>query len=344
MSSQSANAILAKARAMYGKSLSESDYNGLLDCKSVSEIALYLKQRTNYAPVLSSLNEADIHRGQLETMLRHEIYYDLFALSRYAHEDTLAFSEFFISKMEIEQIIKCIMLMNIGKADEYVYIMPLSLDRFTDISLEALARVRSYSDMLNALKGTWYYSVLAGLLPKDNSKADITSIEIALQNKSYEKALSTIDNGKHKSDRKELHDIFLSMLDIENMSRIIRLKKYYNFSAEQIIPLLIPYGRLSKKMLSDLCKAENVGQIMELSKNTHIGRLMSKLQYHEQRQMTDVMIYNYCKHHLRLSPNPTIVMISYIYLREIELKNIVNLIEAARYGLSADEKAKLLIK
>ena len=344
VSSQSANAILAKARAMYGKCLKEADYQGLLNCKSVTEIAAYLKQRTAYSSAISGMNENEIHRGQLETKLRQELYFDLFALSRYAHEDTLAFSDFVISKMEIEQIIKCLMLVNIGKPEEYVYSMPLSLDKFAKISLEALAGVRSYSDMLDALKGSPYYSVLLQFSPKDNERINITYIEIALENKSYEKAIETIQNGKHKSDKKELLDIFSSMLDIENMSRIIRLKKYYGFSEEEIMPMLIPYGRLSQKMLSELCKAENVDKIFDILKNTYIGRLISKLRYNEQNQMADVMIYNYCCHHLRLSPNPTIVMISYIYLREIELKNIVNLIEAARYSLPADEKAKLLIK
>ena len=127
MSSQSANAILAKARAMYGKCLKEADYQGLLNCKSVTEIAAYLKQRTAYSSAISGMNENEIHRGQLETKLRQELYFDLFALSRYAHEDTLAFSDFVISKMEIEQIIKCLMLVNIGKPEEYVYSMPLSL-------------------------------------------------------------------------------------------------------------------------------------------------------------------------------------------------------------------------
>jgi vacuolar-type H+-ATPase subunit C/Vma6 len=37
-------------------------------------------------------------------------------------------------------------------------------------------------------------------------------------------------------------------------------------------------------------------------------------------------------------------MISYVYLREIELKNIINLIEATRYNIPADEKLRLLIK
>lgn len=344
MSSQSSNAILAKARAMYGKCLKDTDYQSLTECKTVSEIAAYLKQRTNYSAVLSGLNENEIHRGQLEPVLRQNIYFDVFALSRYALEDTLAFSDFIISKMEIEQIIRCLMLVNIGKAEEYVYSMPLSLDKFSKISLKALASVRSYDDMMSVLKGTWYYSVVLGFRPKDNSKINITELEIALENKNYSKVIETMGEGKNKGDRKELRDIFSAMLDFENMSRIIRLKKYYDFTPEQIMPMLIPYGKLSNKMLSELCSAENVSEIFELSRTTYLGRLMSKLQYNDPTQMTDVMIYTYCRHHLRLSPNPTIVMISYVYLREIELKNIINLIEATRYGIPADEKSKLLIK
>ena len=344
MSSQSSNAILAKARAMYGKCLKDTDYQNLMDCKTVAEIAAYLKQRTNYASVMSGLNETEIHRGQLEPVLRQNIYFDVFALSRYALEDTLAFSDFIIAKMEIEQIIRCLMLVNIGKAEEYVYSMPLSLDKFSKISLKALASVRSYDDMMSAMKGTWYYQVMLGFRPKDNSKINITELEIALENKNYSKVIETMAEGKNKGDRKELRDIFSAMLDFENMSRIIRLKKYYHFTQEQIVPLLIPYGRLSKKILSDLCSAESVSEIFELSRTTYLGRLMSKLQYNDPTQMTDAMIYNYCRHHLRLSPNPTIVMISYVYLREIELKNIINLIEATRYNIPADEKLRLLIK
>ena len=198
--------------------------------------------------------------------------------------------------------------------------------------------------MMSAMKGTWYYQVMLGFRPKDNSKINITELEIALENKNYSKVIETMAEGKNKGDRKELRDIFSAMLDFENMSRIIRLKKYYHFTQEQIVPLLIPYGRLSKKILSDLCSAESVSEIFELSRTTYLGRLMSKLQYNDPTQMTDAMIYNYCRHHLRLSPNPTIVMISYVYLREIELKNIINLIEATRYNIPADEKSRLLIK
>ena len=40
------NAVLSKARAMYGKRLTEKDYAGLLACTSVPEVLSYLKSHT----------------------------------------------------------------------------------------------------------------------------------------------------------------------------------------------------------------------------------------------------------------------------------------------------------
>ena len=104
MSDMASNAILAKARAMYGKCLTEHDYKQLMDCRNVSEVASYLKSRTNYKTVLAGMNENEVHRGQLEPILKQNLYYDIYALSRYARDKTLAFSDFIISEMEIEQI------------------------------------------------------------------------------------------------------------------------------------------------------------------------------------------------------------------------------------------------
>ena len=144
MSSEMAsNAILAKARAMYGKCLSDNDYRQLMDCRNVSEVASYLKSRTNYRAVLAGLNENEVHRGQLEPILRQNLYYDISSLSRYARDKSLVFSNFIISEMEIEQIIRCLTLLNIGKSEELIYSVPMALDSFTKVSFEALTKVRS---------------------------------------------------------------------------------------------------------------------------------------------------------------------------------------------------------
>lgn len=343
-SSMSSNAILAKARAMYGKRLTESDYKQLMECRSVPEVAAYLKTRTSYKTALTGLDENDVHRGQLEPMLKQNIYYDIMALSRYAKDKSLTFSEFFISEMEIEQIIRCITLVNIGRPDEYVYTMPLSMGKFARINLEGLTSVRSYDDVTEVLAGTKYVNALRKFRPKDGEKADIALLEAELNNQNYGTVMAAIDDSRNGRDREELKDTLSAMLDFRNISRIIRLKKYFSYSESKIKPLLIPYGKLSAKTVDELCSAANSKEVFEITRTTYLGRLMSKLQYNDTSQMSNALLSMYCKHHLRLSPDPTIVMISYIYLMEIELANIINIIEATRYGLSADEKEKLLVR
>ncbi len=343
-SSKSSNAILAKARAMYGKCLSEKDYRQLLDCKTVSEIAAYLKAQTNYGFALTGLDENDVHRGQLEPILRQNIYYDVFALSRYASDKSMVFAEFIISNMEIQQIIRCLTLINIGKPDEYIYSVPLSLDKFTKISLEKLANARSYDDILAVLKGSKYYSVLQKFKPREGERINISELELELNSQNYAKIIESVSGSRNKKDSRELSDLFNSILDVKNMATIIRLKKYYKLPAEKIKPMLIPYGKLKPKTIDEFCKADSVREVFELSRSTYLGKLMSKLQYNAQSQITDALLSMYCKHHLRLSSNPAIVMISYIYLKEIELHNIINIIEGTRYGISADEKQRLLVR
>lgn len=344
MPSRSCNAVLAKSRAMYGKCLKDQDYRQLVDCRSVSEVAGYLKTRTCYSRALTGLNETETHRGQLEPLLRQEVYLDVFALSRYTTDNALAVSDFVTSKLDIEQIVRCLMMLNIGKPEEYALSMPLSLDKFTEISFKDLAAVRSFDDLLGVVQRTKYYQVLLPFRPKEGEALRIAEIDIALNNKNYSIAMEEISKMKNKAEQKELRDLFNSVFDFENLERILRLKKYHDLDSETVRSMLIPFGKLSGKVMDDLCTADDIRDVYELARSTYLGGPLSKLQYYDNTQISYALINAYCKHHLRLSPNPTIVMISYIYLKQIEVRNIINLIEATRYGLSPDEKQKLPVR
>ncbi len=344
MSSKACNAVLAKSRAMYGKCLKDQDYKQLVECRTVPEVASYLKTRTCYSKALTGLVETDIHRGQLEPLLRQDIYLDIFALSRYTTDNALAVSDFVTSKLDIEQIVRCLMMLNIGKPEEYALSMPLSLDHFTAVSFKKLAAARSYDDLLSALQHTKYYQVMSSFRPKEGEELKIAEIEIALNNKNYSMAMEAISKLKNKTEQKELRDLFHSVFDFENLERILRLKKYHRFTAETVKSMLIPYGKLSKKTIDEFCAADDIKDVYELARSTYLGAHLSKLQYYDNTQISYALINVYCRHHLRLSPNPTIVMISYIYLKQIEVRNIINLIEATRYGMPPEEKLKLPVR
>ena len=65
----SANALLAKARAMYGDILTSEDYAELANCRSTQEFLNYLKNRTAYEMVLKDLPTVQMSRARLEAML-----------------------------------------------------------------------------------------------------------------------------------------------------------------------------------------------------------------------------------------------------------------------------------
>jgi V/A-type H+/Na+-transporting ATPase subunit C len=67
-------ALTAKVHAMYGRRLTPQNYRELVRKQSVSEVAAYLKQQTAYSPLLRDINENFIHRGQLENILRRDLF------------------------------------------------------------------------------------------------------------------------------------------------------------------------------------------------------------------------------------------------------------------------------
>ena len=105
-------AVLAKARAKFGKRLTEKDYNSLLNSNSVAEVMSYLKSYTHYAEALRDINERDVHRGRLEVLLRQHLFYEFDSLCRYDSQMSTGFSAYVISRTEIEQIMRFLTLLN----------------------------------------------------------------------------------------------------------------------------------------------------------------------------------------------------------------------------------------
>ena len=66
---QYANAVISKARAMYGQMLSPAQYDDLLRKQNVQEISAYLREKTPYRAALEGVQDSTIHRRQLENLL-----------------------------------------------------------------------------------------------------------------------------------------------------------------------------------------------------------------------------------------------------------------------------------
>lgn len=344
LSSMSSNAILAKARTMYGRRLTDKDYEDLLACKTVPEVAAYLKNETVYSEILSGLNENDVHRGQLETLLKKKIFYEKVSLARFDMNSEKFLSIYFINRMEIEQIMRCISLLNIGKAFEYAYELPVFLEKHTSLNLKAFSGVTSLSELCDILGNTKYARIIRQFIPQSGKQLDVPKIETALYSYVFDLLFESINKNTKGKEKKELTALINALIDFRNFVRISRLKISYHTSKEYTKSMLLPYGRFSKAQIDSLLECENSKELMNNLKASYVGKSLSKAEYNTQSQMITALNSIYCKKNIRLSVNASVVMLSYVTLSEIELSNIINLIEGTRYGLSEEEKSRLLVR
>lgn len=341
LSNYSSNVILAKARAMYGRRLTKQNYTEMLACHSVNEIASYLKSHTVYSGILSGVNDAEIHRGRLEILLRQKIFEDSAALCRYEISVGEHFAQYILQRAETEQIMHSVMHLMAGAPEEYLFTMPAYLNRHTRIDLPALGRIKTYEDLLNALSHTHYYKILQRFRPIQGQPIDYYGIENALYQNLYALCYQIINEHTHGETRRQLIQLFQVYMDLENYDSIVRLKFNYHAGPDFIRSSLFPFGTLKDRHITALLEAETPEQVREVLKSTSIGKRILKADTSEELLSRQVE-YEECRKKIRFSTHPSVVMLSYIFLMQIELHDITNIIEGVRYQVPSDDIASLL--
>ncbi len=339
----SSAAVITKARAKYGKRLKEKDYKALLKCSNVASVVSYLKAHTKYADVLSKLNENEVHRGQVETLLKQKVFYDFDSLCRYEMSEGSPFSEFIIRRYEIEQLVHFLLLLSCNKQEQYIFALPSYFNKHTDIDLYKLSACKDFDSFINTLKKGEYQQILKNFAPDKDGIIDIAGAEDALNIYSYKELYSAIAKRKSKKQKENLIKLCDYVNDFCNISRILRLKKYYNMDEQTIKSHLMPFGSIKQKTLDDMCQAKDIDEVFDIIATTRIGKRIKQMSIEKEEQLSIKSRYNMCKRLLYYSSDPAVVLLSYMYVSEAELKNIITIVEGVRYNCSPEQIDSMLI-
>jgi V/A-type H+/Na+-transporting ATPase subunit C len=342
--SLSSNAMAAKAKAMYGKRLKESDYQELLRRRGVNEIAAYLKNETEYRDILGGINEHAIHRGHLEMLVRQRFFLRFLKLIRYGETTKSSFYKYGVYLIEIKQILVTIRSFNDKDRSTQIAQMPIFAEKFASFDLEKLVSAADYDQLLEQLKNTPYYEVLAPLRPRTLDDLDYTACEIALKNVYYKQVNEIIDKEFSGTIKKQMQDIFNTQIELDNITKIYRLKKYYKSSASDIINVLNPtFQRIPQRLLYEWIETCDDQQFLQkigesAYKNYIKNQNFVYIEYH-----MDTIHHNLNKHIIRFSSNPDLILVAYLGLLEVEIQNVIDIIEGVRYNVEIEKIAKMLI-
>lgn len=337
------SSVNAKARALYGKLLSKEDYDELTAKKSVQEVAVYLKNRTGYCDLLVGINEADVHRGELERLFRTSLYSDFIKFFKYLRGKPGKFLKAAFLRYEIEDLKVLLRVVNTEHDPLSVKDSLVFLKKYSTLDFHRLILSKSTTEFIENLKGSIYFKVLSPFIDKKD-RQNLFDMEMALDLHFFLMILKLKDKLLSGGDRKSISHSFGVEIDIQNLQWIYRCKKLFKLSKEITLNHVIPYWyRLAREQLVQLSESRDVEEFKSLVSKTKYARLFKPAEEHLWETNYLNFMYRMYKFHLRTDYFNLGTLMAYLHLKEMDIRNIVTLIEGVRYSLPKEEIKSYLI-
>ncbi len=327
-------ALITKIKAMYGKRLSREDYGALLSCHSVNEVAKALAQYPAYRAIAPVLKDGDLHREYLEAALHRQYYDEFLRLYQYLSEEDRLLVESVLIRYEVTEILHC--LRETKEKTGFLNLRNLQMEQHSRLDEEALCKATDHKDILAALNGSIYGDLLRPLLRDEQIR--YLDAENVLFSYYYQQSSQLFDKLRSRERRKDVRQLIGLQIDFENLSRIIRLRKYFNLEAGKIVPnLMRPYYALDEKILKRLMEQSDESEWARTLQDTVYKDLLIKLEHPSLSENMDEILLDLCRRLIHFSEETATMVLAYLKAKEIELKNVVHLIEIKRYGLGDDQ-------
>ena len=143
MSAWANNAIIAKAKAMYGNFLKTEDYEKLIKMNTVADVASFLKKQPNYEGILKDIQENTIHRGHLESLIRKNTFDQVLRLSKLIFSKDEAFYKLNLIKQENEIILAVLRTFISDEKDEKS-VLPYFFNDRKSMDIDKLFNTENY--------------------------------------------------------------------------------------------------------------------------------------------------------------------------------------------------------
>lgn len=336
------NAVAAKAKALFGKCLTDEDYKKLLSFESIEETAEYLRTHTAYSAVLTTTTvNNEITPEVVEQRVTAKNEQDITKICKYS--SLIADNAYLLTIVTSDtRVLLCSARLIISPTTrDNIYIPDDFCKKHSKLHHEAIYKSTTAEEFLQSIKGTVYYKMLKPCIDTTHNNFDMPQLESVLYN--YRRA-SILSHCANRHARKEIIEILKLDTDKFNISTIYRLKKYSNKSDEVIKALISSDGgSLTTAKLHRLIEAENEHDFLNELSDTKFQKVINEENLDYIEGAIDRLILSTQKKYLRQSVYPDVQIFSYIQFVRNESRNICKIIEAKRYGLENSEIEKFII-
>ncbi|MCF7930154.1 MAG: V-type ATPase subunit [Acholeplasmataceae bacterium] len=344
MSSWANNAISAKAKSIYGNFIKPEEYEKMAKFRSLSDFVGFLKKHENYREILKDVQESSIHRGNLEGLIQKNAFNQIIRLIKQVNTKDLEFYELDIVRQENEVILSAIRAMISEKFDENKGKVPYFFDIHTSIDLALVLKATNFSELIESLQKTPYYMILKPFDTRNKENIRYLDIEFALEDYYYDEAFRRVEKHYKGSVLKDLKSIFQTRIELSNIIKIYRLKKFYQADPATIKSILIKKNtRINEKKIDEIINLQNPDAILKYLSQSEFSRFTSDKDYVYVEYYAGHIRYDLAKKFMYFSTNVPKIYLAFVTLSSFEVENLTNIIEGIRYQINENEIKQMLI-
>ncbi|MCQ2471120.1 MAG: V-type ATPase subunit [Clostridia bacterium] len=333
---------MAKSRALYGKRLKKQDYDSLVNCKNINELVTYLKTRTAYAETFETAN-SEMSAFQVEELLKVDTLKVFQKISKYEISTGEHFYKYFIMKNDISEILKFLHYLIVGRAEEYLKILPPFINEQTDVDLISLSSAQNFDDVLKVLKGTPYDDALKPFRATYKQPETYIEMETALNKILWDAEYSIVERYKGKQ-KKEITELLTYETDMENIVRIYRLKRLASADKDTIKEYLNPhFTHFTHRDVEKMLEKSTAREMLQQAADSYYKKYFASTQFLTLEDFTQRIIYQKLHKEIRYSTDPVAVMICYFFLKQNEVDNVIHIAEGIRGKIPAETIESVLI-
>lgn len=329
-----------KVCAMKSKLLKKDDYDRLVSCGSLGALADYLKNTEAYSAVLENADSSDISVSQLEKYVALAADRDLLKLCRFISDDGRKFIRILVMKKEIETLKRIFRSVYSGAEYENEAGGMFLYSAFS-VDVKALLSLSNVTDFMENLKNTVYRRAFSHF-DKDFELSPF-DFETALDCFYYQYAWNFTSKYLTGTDKKNVKRFLGNEIDIQNILWLIRSRKYYKFDKSIVKSKLIPVCyRLKKDKLSAMADVSGTEALYAEIASTPYAKYFESQNGGFEKNIETEFVENMAKC-AKINPFSLFSVVEFCAAKEQEIKNIIKIAEALRYGVCKTEISAYLI-
>jgi len=325
-------ALNAKMKGMYVNNFNGEELNDLMSQTDIKNVISLLKTKF---PSLELLTD-NMGRKEIEQELYNIFIFDIIKIFKYLTPSDQKIVMQYISRYELT-CIKNVFRNIYTERDSKTNLK--NINNWTENifkNIDGINEVNKTEDFVEIIKNEEYFKIFKEYV-KDFENIPLEDLEVELD-KYYFKRVYTLAQRTNK----ELLSMIGQEIDLLNFIWIYRSKHYFNYSKEMINSIIIPkMYKLTKKNINDLIDAESYDDMLAILKTTIYKKVFDDEKDLEHSK--DVYLYKQYRTLFRTKLFNICTVFCMINLIDVEIKNLINVIEGVRYGISEQEIQKRMI-